>query len=53
MKTKNLQSLALQKTTITRLTTQQLTGGATTTHHSNITCGGLCADSGPIVCGIK
>ena len=53
MKTKNLQTLSLQKTTITRLTTQQLTGGAPTTHKSNVTCGGLCADTSPVICGIQ
>ena len=51
MKTKNLKSLSLNKTSIS---TFEVTGGRgiPTTTESNVTCGGICKDSA-IVCEEK
>ncbi|WP_420574529.1 hypothetical protein [Kordia sp.] len=49
MKTKNLKNLSLKKTSISHLTSKRLTGGAPTTHKTNITCGGIC-DKSVIIC---
>jgi hypothetical protein len=44
-KIKNLQSLSLQKIAIARFSTAQIKGGQVTTTKSNVTCGGLCANT--------
>ncbi|WP_298422927.1 hypothetical protein [uncultured Kordia sp.] len=52
MKTKKFKSLLLNKTSVSKLTSQQLIGGAPTTHKTNITCGGICENS-VIICNVK
>ena len=50
MKTRKASNLALRKTAISKLTSQQVTGGAEpTTNKTNVTCGGICQNS-VIVC---
>jgi len=53
MKTKKLTSLVLRKTAISKLTSEKVTGGEPTTNRTNITCGGICANTGIIVCGLQ
>lgn len=49
MKTKKFKNLLLNKASISNLTSEKLTGGAPTTHKTNLTCGGICENS-VIVC---